>query len=88
MNWLGWNGFGATLTCRRDWLPGEIEGHYIHKKTESSDKKNVARFFNPVFPTKKTDKLVEKRTGDNGEDVENVIRKAFKCFHVSFQSTS
>ena len=22
INWLGRNGFGATTTCRRDWLPG------------------------------------------------------------------
>ena len=27
MNWLGGNEFGSTMTCRRDRLPGEIEGH-------------------------------------------------------------
>ena len=32
MNWLGGNGFVATIACRRDWFPGEIEGHYLHKK--------------------------------------------------------
>ena len=29
---LGGNGFGATMTCRRDWLPGEIECQYLHKR--------------------------------------------------------
>ena len=24
MDWLGGNGFGATMTCRRDKLPGEV----------------------------------------------------------------
>ena len=26
MNWLGGNGFGSTMTCRRDWFPADIEG--------------------------------------------------------------
>ena len=54
MNWLGGNGFGSTMTCRRDRLPGEIEGHYLHKKTDSSDKKKLACFLNPVVATKNT----------------------------------
>ena len=32
MNWLGGNGFGSTMKCRRDQLPGEIEGNYLNKK--------------------------------------------------------
>ena len=31
MNWIGGNGFGYTLACRRDRLPGDIEGCYLHK---------------------------------------------------------
>ena len=54
---------------------------------KSYDKANVARFFNPIVATKNTEKLLLK-IGDNGEDVEHFIRKAFKCVHVSFQSTS
>ena len=34
------------------------------------------------------DKLAENRTGDYGEDVKHIIRKAFQHVHVSFQSTS
>ena len=26
------NGFGCTMTCRRDRLPGDIDGKYLHKK--------------------------------------------------------
>ena len=48
----------------------------------------MARFFHPVFATKNTDKVVENRTVDDGEDIENVITKAFQWFYVSFQSTS
>ena len=82
MNWLGGNVFGSTMTCRRDLLPGEIEGNYLHKKTDSSDKTNVACFFNPVVANNNTEKVLERITGDNGEDVEHVISKAFQCVHV------
>ena len=82
MNWLGGNEFGAAATCRRDRLPGEIEGHYPHRKTDSYDKTKVSRFFNPVFATNNTEKLVENRTGEYGEDVEHVISKAFQRLHV------
>ena len=35
------------------------------RKTDSSDNTKVAQFFHPVVSTKKTDKLVETRTGDD-----------------------
>ena len=70
------------MVCRRDLLPGEIEVQYLHKKTYSSDKTKVAWFFHPIVATNNTEKLVEKRTGENGEDVKHVIRKAFQCVHV------
>ena len=72
---------------RRDPLPGDIEGRYIHNKTDCSDNTKVAQFFNHFVTTKNTKKVVEKRTGDYGEESEQVISKAFKCVHVSFQST-
>ena len=68
MNWLGGNGFAATITFRRDWLPGDIEGQYLHKKTDYSDKAMVTRFLHPVVATKNTEKVVESRTGEDGED--------------------
>ena len=46
------------------------------QKTDSSDKKKVAFFFDPVFATKNTEKVVERIIGDNGEDVEHIISKA------------
>ena len=88
MNWLGGNGFGATMTYRRNRLSGEILGQYLHKKIDSSDNSKFARFFNTVFTTKNTEKLVEQKIGDDGEDVENVISKVFQRVHVSFLPTS
>ena len=75
------------MTYMRDWLPGEIEGQYLHKKVDYSDKTNVAPFFDPVVTTNKIDKLVEKITCDNEEGVDHAISKAFKLVHVPFQST-
>ena len=42
INWIGGNGCGSTMKCGRDRLPGEIQGQYLHKKTDSYDKTNVA----------------------------------------------
>ena len=74
MNWLGGNGLEATMMYGRDRLPGDIEGQYIHKnKTDSSDKTKVARFFHNVVATKKSEKVTEKITCDNGDNVEHII---------------
>ena len=56
----------GNISCSRDRLPGEIEGYYPHRKTDSSDKTKLKLFFNPVVYTKNTDKAAENRTGDNG----------------------
>jgi hypothetical protein len=49
MNHLGENGFGATMTCRRDRLPKDIAVVYLHKKkTDSTQRPKAARFNNPV----------------------------------------
>ena len=42
------------MTCRRDRLPGYIEGHYLHKKIDSFDNKKVEQFFNAVVAANKT----------------------------------
>ena len=49
---------------------------------DSSDKKNMARFFNTVVTNNNTEKVAEKRTGDDGEDVKHIIIKAFQRVHV------
>ena len=56
------------MAFRRCRLPGDMEGQYILKK--SYDKAKVARFFHTVISTKVTWKVVEKRVGYDGEDVE------------------
>ena len=56
MDWLGEQGFGATMTCRRDRLPSKIKGEYLHKKkTDTSSRTRVARFLNPIVAVKTTD---------------------------------
>ena len=30
MDWLGQNGFGATMTCRSDRLPSGVPNHFLH----------------------------------------------------------
>ena len=53
MDWLGMNGFGATMTCRRDRLPFGVLGKYFHKqKTLPSQRSKVARFLQPVIAIK------------------------------------
>ena len=32
MDWLGQNGFGATMTCRRDRLTSGVPNHFLHLK--------------------------------------------------------
>ena len=57
------------------------------QKSDSSDKKKRSQFFNPVVAINNTEKVLEKRTCDNGEDVEHVIGKALQRVHVKFKST-
>ena len=75
MNWLGENGFGATMTCRRDRLPNGVPGHYLHKKkTDTKARSKAARFHEPITMVKYTPAVEGK------EEYERV--------HTSFQSTS
>ena len=53
MDWLGTNGFSATMTCRRDRLPSGVPGKYLHKqKTLASHRTKIARFLQPVVAIK------------------------------------
>ena len=77
MDWLGRNGFGATMTCRRDRLPVAVSGHYMHKKKTLTDlRSRVARFHEPVVMVK--DVPEEEPGSGNG----------YQRIHTSFQSTS
>jgi len=75
LTWIGQNGFGATMTCRRDRLPPAVPGKYWHKqKTDTSKKTKVARFFQPIVAVKHVP----------ATDVHQEYRRV----NVSFQSTS
>ena len=56
MDWLGTNGFGATMTCRRDRLPAKVKGEFLHKKkTDVTVRSKVARFLHPIVIVETTD---------------------------------
>ena len=62
-----------------------IRGYWLglpSLKKISSDETYLEWFFQPVAVTKNTEKLVDTRTGDDGEDVEHTISKAFQHVHV------
>ena len=59
-----------------------LRGSTYTKKTDYSDKAMVTRFLHPVVATNNTEKLVENRTGEDGEDVERVISENFQCLYV------
>ena len=71
------------LLCRAGGIvyQGILRGNTSAEK-DSYDRTKVKRFFDTVVFTTNTEKLAEKRTGDNGEDVEHAISKAFQRVHV------
>ena len=74
-SWMGENGFGCTMTCRRDRLPKDIPAENFHKKKTSSDSRpKVARFHQPICAVKTV-----MPEGD---------KEGYERVHVSFQSTS
>ena len=87
INWLGTNGFAATMTCRRDRLPATIPGKYLHKeKTDASKVTKVARYLEPVVAikiVKKTDEVPATATTPAIPE-----KKGYTLIHASFQSTS
>ena len=54
MEWMGKNGFGGLMTCRRDRLPKDVPSHYFHfhKHDSSCTPARVARFYNPITAVK------------------------------------
>ena len=75
MDWLGTNGFGATMTCRRDRLPSGVPTWAFHRLTPVvNERTRVARFYQPVVAVKN---VAASSTG-----------KDYHLVHVSFQSTS
>eukprot|EP00957_Ditylum_brightwellii_P067905 5155117-Ditylum_brightwellii.AAC.2 len=85
---MGGEGFGDVMTCRRDCLPGDITSEYLHKKkTDTSDRTKVARFFNPVVAVKDVPAITETTTDADETDIEKEVSKSYQCVHVSFQST-
>jgi len=73
MNHLGRKGFGATMTCRRDRLPGGVPKQRFHfEKGKVTSRSRVARFLEPITVTKSFP-----------ADADN---KEYTRAHVSFQS--
>jgi hypothetical protein len=92
MDYLGENGFPATMTCQQNWLPKGVGDCFLHKeKTVPKDPvARVARFNHPI--TLMTTKTKERQMPVNAaaaED-ENVqpTEITWTCIHVTFQSTS
>ncbi|KAG7370169.1 hypothetical protein IV203_027915 [Nitzschia inconspicua] len=81
MNWLGTNGYSATMTCRRDRLPSDIPRHFLHhEKTDPGSKPaKCARFSQPVTAVK----VYEIDASDANDN-----KKYYTRVHVSMQSTS
>eukprot|EP00957_Ditylum_brightwellii_P203704 15335858-Ditylum_brightwellii.AAC.1 len=89
MDWMGAKGFGGVMTCRKDPLPQDIPGKYLHKKkTDTSDSTKVACFFNPVVAVKNVEAVSETITDANLKDVETEVSKSYQYVHVSFHLTS
>lgn len=84
LDWLGDEGYGATMTCRRDRLPDKVPKRYFHwEGTKPGDKRaKVARFLEPVTAVK-----IAKRKGVSEEE-ETASSSYYTRVHVSMQSTS
>ena len=75
MDWLGQNGFGATMTCWRGRLPSGAKNQYLHKKkTDTKSQSKAAQFNHPINIIK-----LVPAVG---------LLKAYQRIHTSFQSTS
>ena len=75
MKYLGENGFGDVMTCRRYHLPSNIPPQYFHKlKADSKQRFKEDRFLHPD--------VAVQETHSQG------VKQAYQCAHVSFQFTS
>ena len=76
MEHLGKLGFGCTMTCRRDRLPGGLDKTYFHHERNAVSKiKKGARFLQPIAAIK----TVVASADEGG--------KLYSRVYVSFQST-
>jgi len=84
--WFGQRGFGKINTTRRDRLPADIPGKYLHKeKTDASHRTKVARFHQPVVAVKAYPPVeLQPATATTPA----VMSLPYLCVHISFQSTS
>jgi hypothetical protein len=91
-DWIGANGYGCTMTCRRDRLPKGIPNHFFHKvATAPGDTKaRVARFNNPITIVKHMTVPVTPAAGQGteGENAQPTPPIKYTKAHVTFQSTS
>jgi hypothetical protein len=95
-DWIGQNGFGVTMTCRRDRLPRGVPNHFFHKvATAPGDTKaRVARFNNPITVVKHVVVTPPPPAGATGGEPEAENEQPgtpplkFTRVHVTFQSTS
>ena len=78
LRYLGERGWKATMTCRRDRLPKNVNRMYFHhlKGQKVDNRPRVARFEQPVIVVKK----VTQTETDSG-------KHDYTLTHVSFQST-
>jgi hypothetical protein len=75
MDWLGMQGLGATMTCRRDRIcSGVAEKYLCKKKTDTKERSRAARF---------NQRITMVKTVKAGRD-----HPKFERVHVTFQSTS
>eukprot|EP00957_Ditylum_brightwellii_P122466 9338624-Ditylum_brightwellii.AAC.1 len=89
MDWMGSEGFGGVMTCRRDCLPDDIPGEYLYKKkTDTSNRTKVTHFFNPVVAAKDMPAITEITRDADGNNIEKEVSKSNQHVHVSFQYTS
>jgi hypothetical protein len=94
-DWIGVNGFGTTMTCRRDRLPKGLPNCFFHKiATAPGDvKARVARFNNPITIVKHmsvSPERVGQQTATEGDEPDVLPNPPinYTKVHVTFQSTS
>eukprot|EP00957_Ditylum_brightwellii_P021135 1593164-Ditylum_brightwellii.AAC.1 len=82
MDWMGSEGFGGIMICRRNRLPGDIPGEYLHKKkTDTSDRTKVVCFFNTVVAVKGVPAITEATRDANGNAIEKEVSKSYQHVH-------
>ena len=74
MEYAAENGWGLTMTCRRDRLPSDIpEEHLMKEKTDSSLRPRSARFLQPIFCQKKIGSSYRQHTSFQSTSSTNIV---------------